>query len=208
MPDHRLVQLTVLNLAGRTTNETSSLVWNIFTTSLCSRCFTCLPSMLTICEFNVIVLHIITPYGLTQVRWWALSVRLTFAIRITTLHTLVDPYILRFGFLILIVKKLHNSFVVDYLKTCTNNTTLMSHKRCVLYSEPMVESHKTFSEWKQVHVGMEPYKTTTKLDGNDTTTLSHHPYILCHFAAAYTNMLCVFVSCVQGFVEGSVVCCK
>ena len=22
----------------------------------------------------------------------------------------------------------------------------------------------------------------TKLDGNDTTTLPHHPYILCHFA--------------------------
>ena len=39
-----------------------------------------------------------------------------------------------------------------------------------------------------------------KLDGNDTTTLSHNPYILCHFAA-YTNMCCVFVSCVQRVVE-------
>ena len=27
--------------------------------------------------------------------------------------------------------------------------------------------------------------------------LSHHPHILCHFATAYTNMLCVFVTCVQ-----------
>ena len=35
--------------------------------------------------------------------------------------------------------------------------------------------------------------------------LSHHPYILCHFAAAYTNMLCVFVSCVQRVVEGNMV---
>ena len=48
-------------------------------------------------------------------------------------------------------------------------------------------------------------KKPTELDGNDTTTLSHHPYILCLFAAAYTNMLCVFVSCVQRVVEGSVV---
>ena len=38
----------------------------------------------------------------------------------------------------------------------------------------------------------------TELDGNDTTTLSHHPYILCHFAATYTN---IFVSCVR-VVEG------
>ena len=37
-------------------------------------------------------------------------------------------------------------------------------------------------------------KNPTKLDGNDTT-LSHHSYILCHFAATYTNMLCV--CCVQ-----------
>ena len=37
---------------------------------------------------------------------------------------------------------------------------------------------KTFSELKQAHVGMDP-KKPTKLDGNDTTTLSLHPYILC-----------------------------
>ena len=44
-----------------------------------------------------------------------------------------------------------------------------------------------------------------KADENDTTTLPYHPYILCHFAATYTNML-VFVSCVQRrVVEGSVV---
>ena len=34
-----------------------------------------------------------------------------------------------------------------------------------------------------------------KLDGNDTTTVSHRPYILCHFAATYTNMVCMFVGC-------------
>ena len=32
-------------------------------------------------------------------------------------------------------------------------------------------SHTMFSEWNQV-----------KQDGNDTTTLSHYPHILCHFA--------------------------
>ena len=44
-----------------------------------------------------------------------------------------------------------------------------------------------------------------KLDGNDTTTPFHHSYILSHFATAYTNMLSVFVSCVQRVVEGNVV---
>jgi len=39
---------------------------------------------------------------------------------------------------------------------------------------------------------------------NDTTTLSHHPYILCHFAATYKYACYVFVSCVQRrVVEGS-----
>ena len=51
--------------------------------------------------------------------------------------------------------------------------------------------------------GWKPQKPT-KLDGNDTTTLSHHPYILCPFAVTCTNMLCVFVNCVQRrVVEGS-----
>ena len=36
---------------------------------------------------------------------------------------------------------------------------------------------------------------------NDTTTLSHHPYILCHFATTYTKMVCV--CCAQREVEGS-----
>ena len=52
-----------------------------------------------------------------------------------------------------------------------------------------------FSEWKQAQVGMEPSTKTTTLDGNDTTTLSHHPYVLCHFSITCTNMLCVFVVC-------------
>ena len=53
-------------------------------------------------------------------------------------------------------------------------------------------------------IGMEP----TKLDGNDTTTLSHHPYILCHFATTYTNMVCMFLIkyyCEQMVVEARVV---
>ena len=48
----------------------------------------------------------------------------------------------------------------------------------------------------------------TKLDGKDTTTFSHHPYILYHFAACHLHIrICfVFVSCVQRrVVEGSVV---
>ena len=35
----------------------------------------------------------------------------------------------------------------------------------------------------------------TKLDGNDTTTLSHHPYILCHFV---NYALCLLVVCMGG----------
>ena len=39
-------------------------------------------------------------------------------------------------------------------------------------------------------------KKPTKLDGNDTTTISHHPYILCHFAK---NALCLLlVVCIGG----------
>ena len=48
--------------------------------------------------------------------------------------------------------------------------------------------HKRFSEWKKVHVAMEPSKTT-KLHGNDTTTLSHHSYILCHLPTMHTTKL-------------------
>ena len=70
-----------------------------------------------------------------------------------------------------------------------------------LASEIKCTSHKKFSEGKQVHVGMEASKPT-KLDGNDTTTLSHHPYILCHFATACTNMICVFFVVVGWVVVG------
>ena len=52
---------------------------------------------------------------------------------------------------------------------------------------------------KTVHVGMEPSKTN-QTNGNDTTILSHHPYILCHFGS---YALHVFVSCVHNRVEGS-----
>ena len=42
-----------------------------------------------------------------------------------------------------------------------------------------------------------------KLDGNDTTTLSHHPYILCHLPPL-AQICFVFVGCVQRrVVEGS-----
>ena len=34
-------------------------------------------------------------------------------------------------------------------------------------------------------------KNQPNLYGNITTTLSHHPYILCMFATSYTNMICV-----------------
>ena len=45
-------------------------------------------------------------------------------------------------------------------------------------------------------------KKTTKLDGNDTTTLSYHPYI-CAILPLLTQIHNVFVSCVQRVVEDS-----
>ena len=46
-------------------------------------------------------------------------------------------------------------------------------------------------------------KKPTNLDGNNTSTVSPHPYILCQFAATYTYQTCfVFVSCAQRVVEG------
>ena len=41
---------------------------------------------------------------------------------------------------------------------------------------------------------MEP-SNPTKLDGNDTTTISHHPYILWCFA---NYVLCLLVVCIGG----------
>ena len=41
---------------------------------------------------------------------------------------------------------------------------------------------------------MEPSKTN-QTNGNDTTILSHHPYILCHFAS---YALCLLVVCIGG----------
>ena len=75
----------------------------------------------------------------------------------------------------------------------------MTFYQPLLYSTWCVTSHKKFS---RVHVGMETSKTNQSI-GDDTTTLSHHPYILCHFAATYTICF-VFVSFVQRrVVEGS-----
>ena len=68
-----------------------------------------------------------------------------------------------------------------------------------MYHSNLYKSQKKFSKWKQVHVGQKRSKPA-KQDGNDTTTHSHHPYILCHFA----NCVFVFVSCVhRRVVEGS-----
>ena len=49
---------------------------------------------------------------------------------------------------------------------------------------------KSFLKENKHMQGWNPQKPI-KLDGNDTTTSTHHPYILCHFATTYTNMLCV-----------------
>ena len=54
---------------------------------------------------------------------------------------------------------------------------------------------KQHKKSRKVHVGMEPQKPT-KLDGNDTTTPSHHPYILCHLPPL-TQVRFVFV-CREG----------
>ena len=42
---------------------------------------------------------------------------------------------------------------------------------------------------------MEPSKKQAKQDRNDTTTLSHHSYILCHFA---NYVSCLLVVCTGG----------
>ena len=67
--------------------------------------------------------------------------------------------------------------VVDILR---HETTLWLNKSQI----------RMFSEWKQVCVGMEPSKPT-QVDGNDTTTLSHHHYILYHFANYDLLVVCI-----------------
>ena len=67
-----------------------------------------------------------------------------------------------------------------------------------------VKVTKSFLNENKCMKGWNPQKTS-KLDGNDSTTLSHHTYILCHFAATYTNMLCVCSCAQRRVVEGSVV---
>ena len=61
-------------------------------------------------------------------------------------------------------------------------------------------SHKNSVLNEQAHVGMEPSKLA-KLDGNDTTTLSHHPDILFHFVNCTFCLLCATVH--RSIVEGS-----
>ena len=57
---------------------------------------------------------------------------------------------------------------------------------------------KSFLNESKCMKGWDPHK----LDGNDTTTLSLHPYtiLLCHLAAAYTDML-VLVLCIGGLLK-------
>ena len=50
-----------------------------------------------------------------------------------------------------------------------------------------------------MHVKIEP----SKLDGNYTLTLSHHPYNSCAILLPLKQICFVFVSCVQRVVEGS-----
>ena len=72
-----------------------------------------------------------------------------------------------------------------------DNNVLAYYKQSLDYvHENITDNQKSQKNEKHMQ-GWNP----KKLDGNDTTTLSHHPYILYHFAATYTNMLCVFVSC-------------
>ena len=59
-------------------------------------------------------------------------------------------------------------------------TILLSYHSKMIQKSNKNKSKK-FSEVKQAHVGVEASKPT-KLDGNDTTTSTHHPHILCHFA--------------------------
>ena len=58
----------------------------------------------------------------------------------------------------------------------------------------VLKSQKSFLNENKRMQGWNPQKPT-KLDRNDTTTISHHPYILCHFA---NYALCLLVVCIGG----------
>ena len=61
-----------------------------------------------------------------------------------------------------------------------------------------LKSQKRFlNENKRMYVWNPKKKNNNQTRWHDTTALSYHSNILYHFAATYTNMLCVFVSCVQ-----------
>ena len=71
------------------------------------------------------------------------------------------------------------------MTTSILNTMLLQRfldyfSHCYKKKSSIYKVTKKLSEWKQAHVGIEPSKPT-KLDGNDTTILSHNPYILWHF---------------------------
>ena len=51
---------------------------------------------------------------------------------------------------------------------------------------------KSFLNENKCMYGWNPQKPI-KVDGNDTTTLSHQPYILCHFADLHKYALCLLV---------------
>ena len=61
----------------------------------------------------------------------------------------------------------------------------------------MIKSQKSFPNENKCMYGWNPQKPA-KQDGNDTTTHSHHPYILYHFA---NYGLCLLVMCIGGLWE-------
>ena len=73
--------------------------------------------------------------------------------------------------------KFHN---ITPAPTYHTDPALLMHSKVTTYRQD-----RPYLPWKQAYssiVGMESPKT--KIGGHDTTTLSHHPYILCHFTAA------------------------
>ena len=53
------------------------------------------------------------------------------------------------------------------------------HSKQQYKKEQQEQVTKKFSKWKQAHVRWNP-KNNQTIDGNDSSTLSHHPYILWH----------------------------
>ena len=63
-----------------------------------------------------------------------------------------------------------------------------------VYTVSMIQVTKSFPNENKRMLGWNPQKPANH-DGNNTTTHSHHPYILCHFA---NYVLCLLVVCIGG----------